>query len=307
MNPLVHILPVLGIIALGYAIHRSGLIDESGYRGINRLGYYVLFPVLIFLTLAKADFEGLAFGRVTLALAAPVLLVILLSLAVRPWVCRWSQCTGPAFTSFFQGSVRWNSMLSLAIAGGLYGLPGLTLTGVAVIAMVPLLNIASVLVLAKWANGERSGLRELARAVGCNPLILACIVGMVANLSGLRPHGFILETLDLLATSAIAIALLATGAGLRLRQLAKPEILLLASSVIKLIVMPAVGLLATHLLGLEGTSQAVCIIMLAVPTASSCYVLAKEMGGDDLLMSRITTFQTALSMLTLPLWIAIIG
>ena len=51
----------------------------------------------------------------------------------------------------------------------------------------------------------------------------------------------------------------------------------------------------------------VALLFGAAPTASSAYTLARQLGGDAPLMAAIVTIQTALSFLTLPLTLKLVG
>src|SRR5690606_20859079 len=99
-------------------------------------------------------------------------------------------------------------------------------------------------------------------------------------------------SLDLIGKSAIGVGLISIGASLNLKSLFRPSPLLLVSASLKLLVMPLIGAPLIWYFGLEGTSLAVVVISLAVPTATTSYVLAREMGGDYTLMAEILTFQT---------------
>ena len=267
----------------------------------------MLFPALIFLSLATTDFTefpALAMGG-TLFGATVALALVSLALK-RSFTARFG-IDGPAFTSLFQGATRWNTFIGLAVAGSLYGSDGLAMISVAIVAIVPLANLMSVLVLAHWAADQAPGAGQVLRAVLRNPFIWACALGMAANMSGLLPPPPLDTALDIMGSAAIAAGLIAVGAGLDLAALGRPKPALLASGVLKLVLMPAVGAILAFGLGLTGTALGVAIIALAVPTATNAYVLAREMGGDAPLMAEIVTFQTVIAMATLPLWIALLA
>jgi hypothetical protein len=77
--------------------------------------------------------------------------------------------------------------------------------------------------------------------------------------------------------------------------------------VLKLLVMPLFMLIWTFLLGVDGTAQAVAIVSGAVPTASASYILARQLGGDAVLMANVITVQVVAAALTLPLVVWICG
>ena len=79
----------------------------------------------------------------------------LLCLALRPLLARFS-IDGPAFTSIFQGATRWQTYVALAVSDNLFGTHGLALASVAMVAIIPLVNVFSVSVLAHYASSGRS-------------------------------------------------------------------------------------------------------------------------------------------------------
>ncbi len=81
----------------------------------------------------------------------------------------------------------------------------------------------------------------------------------------------------------------------------------MATNTIKLLLMPAFVLSLAWLLGLDPVSRDVALLFAALPTATSAYILARQLGGDAELMAAIITGQTLLAMLTLPLWLQLIS
>jgi predicted permease len=79
-----------------------------------------------------------------------------------------------------------------------------------------------------------------------------------------------------------------------------------AATVIKLVLMPALVLGLALLLGLPPISRDVALLFAALPTATSAYILARQLGGDAELMAALITAQTLLAMLTLPLWLGLV-
>jgi len=113
------------------------------------------------------------------------------------------------------------------------------------------------------------------------------------------------EVADALSRSSLAIGLLVTGAGLHLEGLLRPSVGAALGVVFKLVLMPAIALVLAVWFGLSGESLAIVAICSAVPTSSSAYVLARQMGGDAPLLAQIITLQTILAAITMPIAIAL--
>jgi len=207
---------------------------------------------------------------------------------------------GPAFTSIFQGSVRWNTFVALAVAAGLQGRAGTTLMAIAIAAMIPLLNVMCVIVLARFAKGKQMSVEATIRSILVNPFIWSSAVGLVLNQAQwMLPAAFI-GYLDVLGRASLGVGLLVVGSALDLNQLARPRLAHGVAIVLKLVAMPVLAWLYAGWLGVTGPALAMTVVAGAVPTATAAYFLARDLGGDAPLMAEITTLQTLLALATLP-------
>src|SRR3982750_4477946 len=176
------LLPVFLLIVLGFILKRTLMRLETQWHGLERLTYYVLFPVLLVQTLVKADLSKVPVAGVGGALLLSAFLMSLLCLALRPLLAR-TAVDGPAFTSIFQGATRWQTYVALSVSGSLFGNPGLAIASVAMIAIVPMVNVFSVAVLAQYASPEKRSAGSIVVTVAGNPLIWACAIGLALNVT----------------------------------------------------------------------------------------------------------------------------
>ncbi len=300
------LLPVFLLIVLGFILKRSLLRLETQWHGLERLTYYVLFPVLLVQTLVKADLATVPVAGVGGALLLSLLLMSLLCLALRPLLARCA-VDGPAFTSIFQGATRWQTYVALAVSVNLYGDTGLALASVAMVAIIPLVNVFSVSVLAHYASPEKRSVRAILMTVVRNPLIWACVIGLALNILQLRLPRIWHEVADALGRSALAIGLLVTGAGLQLAGMFRPSLAASVAVCLKLVLMPVLAIALALWFGLSGSNLAIVAVCSAVPASSSAYVLARQMGGDAPLLAQIITLQTILAAFTMPIVIALVA
>ena len=294
------LVPVILLVALGRFLGWRKTIPEDGWRGIERLAYVVLFPALIIRALARAPFETAPWGLMAVLIAAQCLLggIGLLARA-------WPNIARPSVGSIIQSNVRWNTFVALSIGSALFGEEGLALVSLAAAAMIPAANILSVTALTAHAEREavvkRHPVVELAR----NPLIIACLVGgLLAGLNIPIPP-LIDLTIDLLGSGTIALGLLAAGAGMDIAALGRAGLKALTWSLVRLLGLPAFAIAGALLIGLSGTPLAIAVICASVPTATSSYILARQLGGDAPLAANLIAMQTVLSIITMPLiWYA---
>lgn len=290
------LLPDFALILLGASLRRVLHLGDHFWNGLEKLVYYVLFPALLF--------SGLVKTRIDWSAAAPMVGVAAGAMGAGMafgLAARMLPISPISFASQYQCAFRFNSYIGLAVAGTLYGVPGIAAMGILVGLMVPPANIAAVWMLAR--HGDAGVWRELAR----NPLILATLAGVGANLAGLEPPGVLLHLLGRLAEAAIALGLLAVGAGLRIVGAGGTAMHATAAYLlaVKLVAMPAIALLSIRWFGLGGIHADIALVFCALPTASSAYILAQRMGGDGARVAWLISAGTLLGMLTLPLWLSL--
>jgi hypothetical protein len=288
------------VIATGWGLKAAGMVSVAHWGGVERLTYQVLFPAVVVHTLATADLSRLPVLAMGASLILAILIVAGLLLLARPLLARLG-IGGPAFTSIFQGSVRWNTFVALALAAGLLGRDGATMMAIAIAAMIPLLNIMCVLVLARFASGRPMGPAETLRSIALNPFIWSSALGLLLNQLQFMLPVALATYADILGQAALGVGLLVVGAGLDLRRLARPRLAHALAITVKLVLMPLIAWTLARQFGLTGPALAMTVVASAVPTATAAYFLARDLGGDAPLMAEITTMQTLLAMVTLPI------
>jgi malonate transporter len=298
------LLPVFLLIVLGAVLKRTLMRLDTQWHGLERLTYFVLFPMLLIQTLVKADLSSVPVAGVGGALMLSALAISLLCLAMQPLLARFA-VDGPAFTSIFQGATRWQTYVALSVSGNLFGNTGLALASVAMVAIIPMVNVFSVAVLAHYASTEKQSWRTIVMTVLRNPLIWACAIGLAINLIHLPLPKIWHQVADALGSSSLAIGLLVTGAGLQLEGFLRPSLAAALGVGFKLILMPAIAIVLALMFGLSGVNLVIVAACAAVPTSPSAYVLARQMGGDAPLLAQIITLQTILAAVTMPIAIAL--
>lgn len=298
-------LPIFALIFLGAALRRSGMLGEAFWRGAERLVYFVLFPPLLFTTLATADFAALAAGELALAMVAGAGALMLALSLLRPVLAM----DGPAFTSLAQGALRQNTYIGFSAAFALFGSEGLAAAAIWVAAVTPIVNVYCIAVLTRHGSGAPSGpgLGAVVRAILKNPIILASAAGAAVNLAGLALPPILDEILAILARGALPLGLLAVGAGLDFVAVRRGGRALSLAVVLKLAVLPLFMFAALRILDISGLGATVALLIAGLPTAPSSYILARQLGGDAHLLAGIIAVQTALSMITLPLILTLLA
>jgi malonate transporter len=238
-------------------------------------------------------------------LASTVVLISLICLALRRVLIARFHVEGPAFTSLFQGATRWQTSVALAVSAALFGEAGLALAAVAVVAMTPLLNVLNVWILARYASPRPPGWSSVAALLARNPFIWGIAAGLLINAMGVSIPEPVSTWTAAAGRVALVMGVLTVGAGLRLDHLTPLRPVTWLSTTLKLIVMPAAAIGLGAAIGIDGIDLTVIACCASVPSTSSAYVLARQMGGDAALMAEIITIQTIVAIVTMPVAIAL--
>lgn len=294
MNAALLLLPDFLVIALGAILRRIAPFDAAFWAGIERLVYFVLFPALLFRALATSP---LAPGDALPLVATGLVFTaggMLLSALAHP-LFRLPHAT---FAACFQCAFRFNTYVALAVASRIGGAEGVAAMGLLVGTLVPVVNVAAVAMLAK------GGGRKMAAAIARNPLVLACVAGLAANLLHLPLPAIVARVLEVLAAAALPLGLLAVGAGLRVERGVLPAPAFAWWATVKLAALPALAIVLARAFGLSPLERQVAVAMAAVPTATSAYILAVQMKAAGAPAALLISGQTLIAALTLPLWLA---
>ena len=299
------LLPVFTVIVLGYYLRHSSLLDESAWRGLENLCYYVLFPVLLVKTLAVADIGSAEIVRFSGALLFAIFTMTALLLLSYTPLHRYFLVSPAAFSSLVQGATRWHGFIALSIVGLLLGDAGVAYMAVTMAVIIPPLNIINIIVLAHYGEAEND-LKKVAGKLARNPFIIACALGAFLNISGLGLAPLLYNIADIIGSGALGLGLLAVGAGIHLSGIREHRGLVVFGALLRLLGMPLLMLAGCLLFGVEGLPRTIAMLAGAVPTASSSFVLARQMGGDAPLMANLITLQVIGAVVTLPLviWVS---
>jgi len=295
MSDALLLLPDFLLILCGFAICRWTALDRPVWEAAERLVYYLLFPVLLFNSVVHTPLDP---GSTT-NLAIGGMLVCISGIALAYALKLLPNVDALAHASGAQTAFRFNSFIALAVAERLLGSQGVAWVALLIALGVPICNVAAVWPLAR--HGGHGYLKELSR----NPLIIATVGGLLCNVAGLHFPQPVALTLNRIGQASLPLGLMAVGAGLRLGALREWPRLAAGFMAIRHLALPLVALALGALLQLPAAQRLLLLMFSAVPTASSCYVLAARMGGRADFVAGLVTLSTLIGMVSLPLWLLI--
>ncbi len=290
--------PVFALVMLGAALKRFGMTEERFLRVSDRLVYFIFFPALLFWKIGAAPPPTGVTWSLCMAGMSGVLAVWLLSTVF----IRLLPVTDFKAGSFSQSCYRFNTYIGMAVIINALGEEGVRHFGVLIGFAIPLINVLAVSVLI-WHSGRRYSLAGrlavTAKAVVSNPLIIACAAGIVYARTVHTFAPFIENTLRLMSSVTLPLALLSIGGALTLRGLKGNLGLSLAAAVFKLALFPAVGYGLLRWWHVTGTAFATGMIFFALPTSTAIYVLSSQLNSDTELASAAIVVSTMLSFVSL--------
>lgn len=296
--------PLFVILMSGHTLRRTGFLADSFWKNLEKLTYWALLPALFLKTMADADFSGMQI--VTPMLAAVALLAVMMAFLIltRPLA---KQTDGASFSSIIQGSTRFNNYVGLPVTLSLFGQAGIVVYAIIISVMIPLTNVTSVWALSHYASHETIKWRRLGWLIITNPLIISTLLGIFLSISGIGLPPVVREVVTAFANASLLMGLLAIGASLNLSAVRTDKKRVLYTCFLKLLVFPLVALGCGLAFGLDNLSMSVLILFAALPTATSSYILAGQMGGNAQMMANIVATETLLAFATMPvmLWVVL--
>jgi len=293
--------PDFSMILIGYLVCRFTPLNRQVWTQVEQLVYFLFFPVLLFHSILKSPLDIGTAGNLVAAGWSLGVGGIALAYSLPYWPGLKNHIALRQHAASAQIAFRFNSFIGLALAERLVGPPGLLVIALLIGVSVPLMNVGAVWPMAK--HGERGFFRELVR----NPLIIGTASGLIANLAGLSIPTWAEPTVTRIGGASLALGLMAAGAGMQLKALSHAKLLGVALLGIRHLLMPLLALLLCHLFGLSLVQSTILLMFSALPTASSCYVLAARMGYDGAYVAALVTVSTVLGMLSLPFALSLLS
>ena len=286
--------PDFALILCGYLVCRYTALNRTVWEQVESLVYFFLFPVLLFQSIVRSPLDlGATSGLIGAGLLLGVTGIALAWLLPHvPGLAR--HITPREHAGAAQVAFRFNSYIALALSERLAGAQGLLLISVLIGVCVPLFNVAAVWPMARHAN------TGVVRALVRNPLVIATVLGLAANVAGLRIPPWLEPSMTRVGGASIPLGLMAAGAGMRLAHLAQQKTLAAGLLAIRHLLLPLVAAALAWGFRLEPAQAAVLLVFSALPTASSCYVLAARMGYDAAFVAGLVTLSTLLGLASLP-------
>ena len=293
------VLPMCLIMALGYGTRRLGWIRREEISAINKIAFRIFLPCLLYYNVYCSDLSG-SFDPLLMAYAVGgVLLTFGLSLGYTLLTEKLPERRGV----MIQGMFRSNYVImGIPVATALLGADQLGTVSILIAVVVPLFNMLSVVVLEVFRGQKPKPLHILGQ-IAKNPLVIGSVLGILTLAAGIRLPHILEQTIQNISAIASPLQLFLLGAFFQFSGLKTYRRELVTVSAAKLIVSPGLFLGLGALLGFRDVAFVSLIGVFASPTAVNSFTMAQQMGGDAELAGDIVVTTSAVSILTMFLWI----
>lgn len=293
------VLPMCLVMALGYGTRRLGWIRREEISAINKIAFRIFLPCLLYYNVYCSDLSG-SFDPLLMAYAVGgVLLTFGLSLGYTLLTEKLPERRGV----MIQGMFRSNYVImGIPVATALLGADQLGTVSILIAVVVPLFNMLSVVVLEVFRGQKPKPLHILGQ-IAKNPLVIGSVLGILTLAAGIRLPHILEQAIQNISAIASPLQLFLLGAFFQFSGLKTYRRELVTVSAAKLIVAPGLFLGLGALLGFRGVAFVSLIGVFASPTAVNSFTMAQQMGGDAELAGDIVVTTSAVSILTMFLWI----
>lgn len=301
------LLPVIIVIAVGLFLRESKIISKENWLGIELLSYWLLFPILVMVSLLKMDLSRISLGSITKSYLLAVIVQLLIIWMLRKPLRKFLGVNDRSFSSIFQTSTRWNVFIALAMANNFAGDQGLAIVALIMAVTIPVLNIVNIVVLTHCCSDTKPTIAATVINTFKVPIIWGALFGLLLNLAHVPIYEPLIVSFDIIGRAGLGIGLLTVGAGLHIKAMVRPGITVLVGFTAKLFLFPLLVFISCMMFQVSGLALQISIISASVATAMNGYVLARQMGGDADLYATTASLQVVGSMFSIPIMLWLIS
>lgn len=291
------VVPMAIMVGIGVLLRIFRVTDADTMKKVDTLIFKLFLPALSFYNIYRTDFSKLTNVGYILYGAAGLLVLFALSMTLIPKLVK----PRASASSFGQSLFRSNYLLfGAAVAESIYGAGNIGLVSLLGAVAIPMFNAQAAILLETGRHGTASP-KKLLLAIAKNPTVIATVLGLAVNFSGLGLPDMVLGVVKDISGLATPLSFLSIGVSLSLGAVSSRRYLT-AAVVLRLVLVPLVFVTGAVLLGFRGQELCALLILFAAPTAVSSYPMAVAMDADGDLAGQIVAYSTIFCLPTIFLW-----
>lgn len=291
------VVPMAIMVGIGILLRIFQVADAPTMKKIDNMIFKVFMPTLSFYNIYHTDFSQLTNIGYILYGVAGLMILFVLAMTVVPKLVK----PRPTASSYGQAIFRSNYLLfGAAVAESIYGAGNFGLVTLMGAVVVPLFNAQAAILLEAGRNSSASA-KKLLLAIAKNPTVIATVIGLAVNFSGLVLPELVLGVVEDISGLTTPLSFLSIGVTLSVGTVAKKGYLASAIS-LRLVLIPLVFVAGAVLLGFRGQELCALLILFAAPTAVSSYPMAVAMDADGDFAAQMVAYTTVFCLPTIFLW-----
>lgn len=297
------IAPIFLLMALGYWLKQIKFVGKETFDAMNKLVFRIFLPVLLFYNIYQTE-SGQTFDlSLIFFVVAAVFCVFVLGWIAVLFLTKDNKKRGVMLQGFFRSNY---AILGIPLVGYVCGESAKGLASLMVAVVVPLFNFLAVISLERFREGKLN-LKKMIWGVISNPLIIACVLGMIFFGLDISLPSVLEKTVGDLAKVATPLAILVLGASFTFSSIKgyRKEISVVVLT--RLVIVPLLMLSAAAVLGFRNEAIACLLVISGSPVAVSSFAMAQQMGGDEELAAQSIVISSACCLLTLFVWIFLLS
>lgn len=289
------------IVALGFVCHKTGIYTEKASRLTTDLLFYIVTPAMIIRSFTAIPFSRETLKSLALSLLAAVIFHIAGILLSELVFCKTEQEKACIYKfAAVYGNVGY---MVLPLAEGLLGNEGVFYCSAIVIPFNILAFTHGIRVMTKGEKESKISLKSLI----VNPGFIGIAIGLPLFLLKINLPQIFYMPLSYIADLQTPLAMLMFGTYIASADIKKvfSDYRVFACLAVKLFAMPLLTVLILKLLGFSGMLLVACVLSASAPTANNTVLFAAKFDKDTALASAVTAFISIVSIITMPLMVAI--
>ena len=290
---------IFAMMAAGYCVRKWKIVSQAGKQELTNLVLYLILPANI-ITSFLLEFSG--------ELLRDCVIILIVSVLIQAFTLLYGKLIYRRQPEDRKKNLVYATICSNAgflgnpVAEGIYGAPGLMLASIYLIPQRIMMWSEGLVIY----TGSRSG-RGLVRKVLTHPCVVACIIGIVLLLTGVKVPDVILTPLKTLGRCNTAMSMLVIGmilAEADLKTILDRTILWFTLN--RLILIPLAVFLVLRFLPVSELVRGTSVILAAMPAGATTSMLAAKYERDPQFAAKLIAFSTLLSLPAICLWMWIV-
>lgn len=292
------VVPMAIMVFIGVLLRIFHVADAPTMKKVDNMIFKVFMPTLSFYNIYKTDFSKLNnIGYIVYGVAVLMLLFVAAMVIVPKYVKPRATAA-----SYGQAIFRSNYLIfGAAVAESIYGAGNIGIVSLLGAVAVPLFNAQAAILLETARQGTASA-KKLVLAIAKNPTVIATVIGLAVNFSGIILPELVIEVVQDLSGLTTPLSFLSIGVSLSLGGTVAKKGYLASAVALRLVLIPAVFVAVAVAMGFRGQELCALLILFAAPTAVSSYPMAVAMDADGDFAGQMVAYTTVLCLPTIFLW-----